>query len=194
MNMVLFGPPGAGKGTQSKWLVPHFNLFHIAPGDILREDVRLNTSLGKEVKAYIENGMLVPDQVVIQSVSNAMKKHSDVQGFLFDGYPRTEEQAIALDKQLTDQGRTLDLVLFLQVSQDVSYQRIKKRSEELFRIDDQSDEKIATRFRHYSHATYPVTNYYTQQKKLIHIPGNLSISHVQACIRKHVNNHFARKM
>ena len=192
LNIALFGPPGAGKGTQSQWLIPHLELVHIAPGDILRENIRLQTTLGKTVQSYMESGALVPNELVIQAVSDKMEAHPDAKGFLFDGYPRTRIQAETLDQQLASQQRILDLVLFLQVRQQESYQRIKKRSQELFRVDDQSDEKIATRFHHYENTTLPVTEYYTQQEKLIHIPGEFDIPGVRQHIHEHVQAYLDR--
>lgn len=190
LNIALFGPPGAGKGTQSQWLIPHFQLVHIAPGDILRENIRLQTTLGKTVQSYMESGALVPNELVIQAVSDKMEAHPEAKGFLFDGYPRTRIQAETLDQQLASQQRILDLVLFLQVRQQESYQRIKKRSKELFRVDDQSDEKIATRFHYYHNTTLPVTQYYTQQEKLIHIPGEFDIPSVRQRIHEHVQTYL----
>lgn len=192
LNIALFGPPGAGKGTQSKWLIPHFGLVHIAPGDILRENIRLETELGKMVQPYIERGALVPNELVIAAVTDKIMAHSDAKGFLFDGYPRTRVQAETLDQQLADHQRILDLVLFLQVRQQESYHRIKKRSKELFRVDDQSDDKIATRFHYYHNTTLPVTQYYKEQDKLIHIPGEFDIPEVRTRIHNHVKAYLER--
>lgn len=193
LNIALFGPPGAGKGTQSEWLIPHFNLVPIAPGNILRENIRLQTALGKSVQTYIENGILVPNELVIEAVSNKLAQHPDASGFLFDGYPRTRVQAEELDQQLCIQQRALDFVLFLEVPQKESYYRIKKRSKELFRADDQSDEKIATRFKYYYNTTFPVTEYYAKQEKLIRIPGEANISAVRTYIQDHVQYYLNSK-
>lgn len=193
INIALFGPPGAGKGTQSKWLIPHLELIHIAPGDILRENVRLQTKIGKIVHYYIDNGQLVPNELVIKAVTDKMARYPEAKGFLFDGYPRTRLQAEALDKQLASQERILDLVLFLQVPQKESYERIKNRRKELFRADDQSDEKIATRFHYYYHNTLPVSEYYSGQEKLIHIPGESNILTVRAYIHEQLEDYLDKK-
>lgn len=190
LNIALFGPPGAGKGTQSQWLIPHLKLVHVAPGDILREHISLQTDLGKKVQPFIEKGELVPNELVISAVTEKIQAHPDAKGFLFDGYPRTCLQAETLDKQLAAQQRTLDFVIFLQVRLQESYQRIKKRSKELFRVDDQSDEKIATRFEYYHKRTLPVTEYYKQQAKLVHIPGEYEIPKVRHYINKHVQDYL----
>ncbi|MEM7362169.1 MAG: nucleoside monophosphate kinase, partial [Bacteroidota bacterium] len=186
LNIALFGPPGAGKGTQSEWLIPHLELVHIAPGDILRQHIRLQTDLGKSVQPYIESGALVPNELVISAITTKMEEHADAKGFLFDGYPRTRLQAKTLDEQLASQARTLDLVLFLQVGQQTSYERIQERKKKLFRVDDQSNEKIATRFKYYHEKTLPVTEYYREQEKLIHIPGESEIPRV----REHIHGHL----
>lgn len=193
INIALFGPPGAGKGTQSQWLVSHFELIHIAPGDILRENIEQETPLGKRVQSYINNGLLVPNQVVIEAITQKIVTHTDANGFLFDGYPRTQVQAEALDEQLANQQRILDIVLFLQVPEEESYQRIKKRRKREHRVDDQSDEKIATRFDQYYHTTLPVSEYYAKQEKLIHIPGVSSIQRVREAIHQEVQEYLYRK-
>ena len=193
LNIALFGPPGAGKGTQSAWLIPHFGLIHIAPGDILREQIAEGTALGKMVSSYMDNGLLVPNQLVIAAVKEKMNRHCDADGFLFDGYPRTPMQAEVLDQQLAAQSRILDMVLFLKVAEEASYERIKKRRKEIFRVDDQSEEKITTRFHQYYNTTLPVSEYYEKQNKLIHINGEHGILNVRAHISKQVEDYLQRK-
>ena len=193
LNIALFGPPGAGKGTQSEWLIPHLGLIHIAPGDILREHIRLQTDLGKQVQPYMESGALVPNELVISAITKKIEAHTNAKGFLFDGYPRTCIQAQSLDQQLATQARTLDLVLFLQVGQQTSYQRIRERSKKLFRVDDQSDEKIATRFKYYHEKTLPVTEYYREQEKLIHVSGEFEIPRVREHIHGHVQTYLTNQ-
>lgn len=190
LNIALFGPPGAGKGTQSQWLIPHYEFVHISPGDILRENVRQKTSLGEKVQFYINNGVLVPDELVIQAVTHQIDTHKEAKGFLFDGYPRTLRQAAALDDQLAVQERRLDLVLFLEVAAKESYKRIRHRGTIEGRADDQSDEKIATRFEYYQDATLPIAEYYQAEKKLIHIPGEFDIVEVQRRIKEEVERYL----
>jgi len=175
-------------------MISHYEFVHIAPGDILREQVRLRTALGQQVQAYIESGQLVPNELVINAVTDTLKENKDAKGFLFDGYPRTRLQAEALDQQLAEQARILHLVLFLQVGNDESYKRIKKRSQEIYRPEDQTDEKIETRFQYYHHDTLPVTDYYKDQKKLIHIPGELDIPTVRGHIKEQLKPYLPRPL
>lgn len=193
INIALFGPPGAGKGTQSQWLIADLGLLHIAPGDILRQEIAKKTKLGLEVRPYVETGKLVPNELVIDAVTDKIKANPTAKGFLFDGYPRTRLQAQVLDRQLSKQRRTLDLVLFLEVRSEESYHRIKRRSEELHRIDDQSDEKIAMRFDYYHKRTLPVTSYYKGQAKLVRIPGEYEIVEVRQRIYDEVQSYLAQR-
>ena len=192
LNIALFGPPGAGKGTQSLSLIARYSLVHIAPGDLFRENMGQKTALGKEVRKYICAGKLVPDELVITTVEAKMKAHPQVKGFLFDGYPRTCDQAKALDAQLAQYANsTLDLVFFLQVDKKEGCKRIKKRSIELNRPDDQHEEQIATRFHHYQESSLPVSAYYKKQGKLIYIGGVGDVSQVRQRIQDRIGSYLA---
>lgn len=170
-NIALFGPPGAGKGTQSKELIRTYQLVHIAPGDLLRDQINQKTALGQQVAEYINGGKLAPDALVIDIVEAqlAAKNHGD--GFLFDGFPRTATQAKALEEKLARYGMHIDVVVFLEVPEEELIQRIKFRAGIAGRADDQDEEKIATRMRIYHDTTLPVAEYYARQHKLVKVCG-----------------------
>ncbi len=171
LNITLFGPPGAGKGTQSIRLVERYELIHISPGEILREHIRVGSSLGKSIQYFLTRGELVPDDFVIELVADKIMRTPKSKGFLFDGYPRTLLQAEALDKQLSNNSNKLTMALFLQVRRDEVFRRIRIRRMELNREDDQSDEQIETRIDFYNKSTLPVKSHYEKQKKLIYVAG-----------------------
>jgi adenylate kinase len=170
-NIALFGPPGAGKGTQSKKLIHKYQLIHIAPGDLLREQSNRKTVLGQQVAKYINEGKLAPNALVIEIVAEqlAAEKHGD--GFLFDGFPRTAIQAKALEEKLTSYNMQIDAVIFLEVPEQELIRRIKARAKIAGRVDDQDEAKIATRMCIYHEETLPVAKHYAQQNKLFKIHG-----------------------
>ncbi len=166
LNIALFGPPGAGKGTQSKKLRSSYGLVHISTGDLFRKHIIEGTSIGIQVQEYIAEGMLVPDEITLLMIEEQISAHyEDCKGFLFDGFPRTVTQAKALDEKLEKYGSSLSLVLSLDVPREELRKRIKKRGLEENRIDDQDESSILTRFDLYNSETLPVKSYYENQNK-----------------------------
>ena len=171
INIVLLGPPGVGKGTQSKKLLQAYPLTHIAPGDLLREEISQNTALGQRASQYIDEGKLAPNTLIIDLVKAQLEKYNVDQGFLFDGYPRTTTQAAQLDRQLAAHHMHLDKAILLEAPEVALIQRIKSRALLEGRADDQDDTKITTRMRIYHQETAPIADYYARQQKLIRING-----------------------
>ncbi len=188
LNIALFGPPGAGKGTQSEQLITTYKLTHIAPGNIFREEIHQNTPLGKQVKKYIDKGYLVPNELVLTIVEKKMQANlPHTKGFLFDGYPRTQQQAEALNTQLAACNTSLGLVIFLMVDEEETKRRIKHRCTLLGRIDDQDEISIANRMKLYQKDTLPIINYYQQQQKLIKVVAKGTIPEVATRIQNAIN-------
>jgi adenylate kinase len=169
-NLILFGPPGAGKGTQSKNIITKYGFDHISTGDILRREIEKYTTLGKIVKDYIDKGQLVPDHVLIDILKSTFIHHPNATGFVWDGFPRTTVQAAALDRMLSEEGYAVSLVIALQVEQDELMRRVIQRAHQEGRSDDKED-IIQQRFRIYRDTTMPIIEYYTAQKKFESIPG-----------------------
>jgi adenylate kinase len=167
MQLVLIGPPGAGKGTQSEWLVHYFSIPHLSTGDMLREAVQEGSDLGKSAQRYIDDGKLVPDQLVVELVDNRLDGGDCNQGFLLDGFPRTLEQAEMLDKSLSKRGTGLDLVLEIVLDQDVLVERLVGRG----RSDDTLD-VMQNRFIVYREQTPLMLKYYRKQNILKSINGD----------------------
>lgn len=171
LNVVLFGPPGAGKGTQSEKIIEKFELTHLSTGDLFRKHLGEGTDLGKLAKKYMDEGHLVPDQVVISMVEDKINNTSGSKGFIFDGFPRTTAQAEALDKMLKNHGMAISGMIALDVPHDVLKERIKERGKTSNRADDQNEEKINTRIKVYLDETLPVAKYYEEQGKFKKING-----------------------
>lgn len=171
LNIVLFGPPGAGKGTQSEKIIAKYKLVHIATGDLFRKHLREGTDLGKLAQKYMDEGKLVPDEVVVGMVEDKVKEHLTSSGFIFDGFPRTINQAVELDKMLIRHGLNISGMIALEVPEDELRQRIKGRAKTSGRVDDQDDAKITTRIQVYQDETAPVSGYYKQQNKFNGIDG-----------------------
>ncbi len=182
--MVLFGPPGAGKGTQSEKIIERYNLTHISTGDLFRKHLGEGTALGLEAQRYMDNGKLVPDEVVIGMVDDKISATTDSNGFIFDGFPRTVPQAEALDKLLTSAGQSISVMISLEVPEEELKQRLRNRAKVSGRADDQDDEKIQTRIEEYRAKTLPVAAYYKTQGKLVMINGVGSIEDIFAGIRQ----------
>jgi len=173
LNIVLFGPPGSGKGTQATKLCEQFNLTHISTGDLLREEIKNETPLGLEAQKFMDNGILVPDEVVIGMLGSKIDASIEggSQGFIFDGFPRTVDQAEALDKLLELKEANVGKVLFLTVDEDELVNRLLERGKTSGRADDQNEEKIRTRLQEYNNKTLPVAEYYEGQNKVNKIDG-----------------------
>ncbi len=183
LNIVLFGPPGSGKGTQSEKIIDTYGLVHLSTGDLLRKHLSEGTELGKIAKEYLDNGRLVPDKIVIEMVEDKIADHLDAEGFVFDGFPRTVNQAAALDEMLGNHNLSISGMIALDVPEDELRKRITERAKTSGRVDDQDDEKISTRIRVYTDESAPVVGYYRDQKKLSGVRGVGSIDSVFQDIR-----------
>lgn len=171
INIVLFGPPGAGKGTQSDKIKEKYALVHLSTGDLLRSEIKEGTELGLKAKALMDQGQLVPDAVVIGMIDTKIKEHKAGNGFIFDGFPRTVAQAEALDVLMADNGLAISGMLALEVDEQELTKRILKRGETSGRTDDQNEELIRNRVQEYNNKTAPVANYYDGQGKFKAIEG-----------------------
>ena len=170
-NVILFGPPGSGKGTQSEKLVEKYGFVHLSTGDLLRKERQLKTPLGIEAQQFIDKGQLVPDEVVIGMISSALDENAHARGFLFDGFPRTVAQAEALDKLLELKKSEISLVLFLEVNEDELIKRLVHRGKTSGRTDDGDENIQRKRQEVYKNETLPVAAHYSKQKKVVHIDG-----------------------
>ena len=171
LNLVLFGPPGAGKGTQSEKLLEKYGLVHLSTGDILRGEMKAGTELGVKAKSLIEAGNLVPDAVVIGMIGNKISENIEGNGFIFDGFPRTQAQAEALDKLLEKKGTGVSVMLSLEVKETELVNRLLERGKISGRADDANEETIKNRIGVYNKETSVLINFYSAQKKQIGIQG-----------------------
>ncbi|GLB48810.1 adenylate kinase [Neptunitalea sp. Y10] len=171
INLVLFGKPGAGKGTQATILKEKYELVHISTGDVFRFNIKNETKLGTLAKSYIDNGELVPDEVTINMLSEEVKSNPGAKGFIFDGFPRTIAQAEALDKLLDSNAMSLDGTVALEADDEVLIQRLLERGKVSGRSDDQDESKIRNRFEEYNAKTSPLINYYKEQEKFYSVNG-----------------------
>ena len=182
LHIILFGPPGAGKGTQSKILIDKYNLMHLSTGDMLRNHLKEKTALGMEAARYVNQGLLVPDSVVIEMIKNQIETNPQVHGFIYDGFPRTKEQAVKLDELLHERGQRISLMIALDLPDSLIRERMKKRAEIEGRTDDVNDEVIATRIATYHDKTKPLLDFYSAQNKCARIEGASSIEVVNCAI------------
>lgn len=171
LNIVLFGPPGAGKGTQSEKLIAKYNLVHLSTGDIFRANIKGETELGKLAQSYMDDGKLVPDEVTIDMLAAELEKKPDAKGFIFDGFPRTQAQAAALDKLLESRNSGITLMLALEVGEEELKQRLLLRGKASGRADDQDENIIQKRIDEYNSKTAPVKDFYSTQNKYKGIYG-----------------------
>jgi adenylate kinase len=170
LNIVLFGPPGAGKGTQSEKIIEKYQLAHLSTGDIFRENIKNNTPLGQKVKEYIDNGLLVPDEVTVGILKSAMDSYKGANGFIFDGFPRTVKQAEVLDQMLSEINAPIKAVIALDVNEEELKKRIEIRRQSSGRADDEA-EKVLKRVDEYFNKTVHVLPYYKAQSKLTNVQG-----------------------
>jgi adenylate kinase len=170
-NIVLFGPPGAGKGTQSDKIIKKYNFLHLSTGDLLRAEIANNTQLGLDAKTYMDAGKLVPDEVLIGMVANKIQNNLDATGFIFDGFPRTVIQAQALDKMLAEKNLFIAGMIALEVEEEELTKRILERGKTSGRADDQNEDLVRKRVDEYNHKTAPVADYYKAQNKFTSIYG-----------------------
>ena len=178
LNLVLFGPPGAGKGTQSELLIEKYRLVHLSTGDILRGEIAAGTALGMEAKKLMDNGDLVPDAVVIGMIKSKLQKNADARGFIFDGFPRTTAQAEALDSLLKELGTAISGMIALQVNDEELTHRLLMRGKNSGRADDQNEGIIRNRIQEYNNKTLPLKEFYGAQGKLKEIEGIGSIESI----------------
>ena len=178
INIVLFGKPGAGKGTQADFLKHKYNLVHLSTGDIFRFNMKNDTELGKLAKSYIDNGDLVPDEVTINMLQDEVEKNPQAKGFLFDGFPRTIAQAEALDKFLEGKNQEITATVALEANDEILVQRLLERGKTSGRPDDQDEEKIRNRYQEYNEKTAPLMDYYKAQNKFYAVDGIGSIEEV----------------
>ncbi len=171
INIVLFGKPGAGKGTQAAFLKEHYQLVHISTGDLFRFNIKNQTALGQSAQSYMDKGELVPDQVTIDMLEAEVDKNPEAKGFIFDGFPRTTEQAKALDTFLTTKKMTISATIALDASDDVLVERLLHRGKTSGRSDDQDESKIRNRFEEYTAKTAPLKSFYEAQGKFHSING-----------------------
>ena len=190
-NLILFGPPGSGKGTQSDRLVEKYGLVHLSTGNLLREEIANKTPLGIEAKKFIDQGQLVPDEVVIGMVDSFFDKHKNANGFLFDGFPRTVAQAQALDKLLALKKTDIAVVLALEVTEEELVKRLLNRGKTSGRTDDTDESVIRKRFSVYTNETSPVADYYKKANKFKAIHGEGSVDEINAALRQAIDKAMA---
>jgi adenylate kinase len=177
-NLILFGPPGSGKGTQSEKLVEKYGLIHLSTGNLLREEIANRTPLGLEAKNFMDKGQLVPDEVVIGMIDSCLDHHKQAAGFLFDGFPRTPAQAQALDKLLALKKTEIALVLALEVSEEELVKRLLNRGKTSGRSDDVNETVIHQRFLVYNNETAPIAEHYKKLKRYQSIKGEGSVEEI----------------
>jgi adenylate kinase len=177
-NLILFGPPGSGKGTQSEKLIARYGLKHLSTGDLLRSEIAAQTPLGMAAKSIMDKGQLVPDEVVIEMINSALENNPSAKGFLFDGFPRTTAQAEALDKLLSQKNTEIAVVLALQVSKDELVARLLNRGKTSGRSDDTNESVIRSRIEEYEKKTAIVGEYYNKFGKLVNIKGEGTIDEI----------------
>ena len=178
INIVLFGKPGAGKGTQAEFLKEKYSLTHLSTGDIFRFNIQNNTDLGKLAKSYMDNGDLVPDEVTIKMLQDTVEKNPDTKGFLFDGFPRTLAQAEALDSFLATKNWEVTATIALEADDEILIQRLLERGKTSGRVDDQDEDKIRNRYQEYNEKTAPLMKYYSNQNKFYPVNGIGSINEI----------------
>ena len=188
INIVLFGKPGAGKGTQAEFLKEKCNLTHLSTGDIFRYNIKNETELGQLAKTYMDKGDLVPDEVTIQMLQSEVDKNPHSAGFLFDGFPRTIAQAEALDAFLETKNQSITATVALEADDEILVKRLLERGKTSGRPDDQDEEKIRNRYEEYNQKTAPLTDYYKAQDKFYAVDGIGTIEEVTARLSKVINN------
>jgi adenylate kinase len=178
LNLVLFGPPGAGKGTQANFLIEKYNLIHLSTGALLRNQIAAETELGLEAKCYIDKGFLAPDSIVIGMIKAKLQKNIDARGFIFDGFPRTVAQAKTLDVLLEENGSPVSGMLCLLVEKEELINRLTIRGKTSGRADDQDVSIIENRIQIYHEKTEPLRDFYKAQKKYYRIDGTGSVEEI----------------
>lgn len=190
-NLILFGPPGSGKGTQSEKLIAKYGFKHISTGDLLRSEIAGKTELGMKAKGFMDEGKLVPDEVVIGMVDNVIMQNPGVYGFLFDGFPRTKAQAEALDALLRQHEENINLMLALDVPEEELVARMINRSKTSGRTDDADPEVQKRRIAVYKNETLAVASYYDQFGKVTTVNGLGSVEDIFSALCSEIDNHYA---
>ena len=186
-NLILFGPPGSGKGTQSENIIAANGLQHLSTGNLLRSEITNATTLGLQAKSFMDAGQLVPDEVVIGMVDNFMNAHPAAKGFLFDGFPRTTAQCIALDALLKQKGTEINIVLALEVTEEELVKRLLGRGATSGRSDDTNETVIRARIQEYHDKTTAVATYYAQFNKVVNVKGEGSVESIYADLKKEID-------
>ena len=186
-NLILFGPPGSGKGTQSESIIAEFGLKHLSTGNLLREEIGQSTGLGLEAKRFMDAGQLVPDEVVIGMVDNFMNAHPEAKGFLFDGFPRTTAQCIALDALLESKTSEINVVLALEVSEEELVKRLLGRGLTSGRSDDTNETVIRARIKEYHDKTTAVATHYAQFNKVVNVQGEGTVESIYADLKAEID-------
>ncbi|HSI91227.1 MAG TPA: adenylate kinase [Adhaeribacter sp.] len=193
LNLVLFGPPGAGKGTQSQKLINKYNLVHLSTGDLLRSEIAAGSELGLKAKALMDQGMLVPDEVVIGMIDNKLKEHQkSAGGFIFDGFPRTVPQAQALDKLMEANNTAITCMVALEVNEEELTKRLLLRGQSSGRPDDQNEGLIRKRVQEYNNKTAQVAKYYEEQGKFFSVHGIGEIDEIFDNTCSVIDRHLAK--
>ena len=185
-NLILFGPPGSGKGTQSEKLIEKYGLIHLSTGNLLREEIANRTELGLAAESYMNKGQLVPDEVVLGMIACSLDNNVHANGFLFDGFPRTVAQAEGLDALLEERGTSISLVLALEVSSEELVQRLVNRGKTSGRSDD-NEEVIRKRITEYENKTAPVADHYAKLGRVEYVKGEGSIDDIFESLCSHIN-------
>ena len=191
-NLILFGPPGSGKGTQSEKIVEKYGLIHLSTGNLLRGEIACKTPLGIEAKNFMDKGQLVPDEVVIGMIGSCLDQQKDAKGFLFDGFPRTVAQAQALDKLLELKKTSISTVLALDVGEDELVRRLLNRGKTSGRSDDSDEIVIRKRFAVYNNETAPVAEYYKRARKFQAVRGEGTVNEIFEEVSKAIDKKMNR--
>lgn len=190
-NIILFGPPGSGKGTQSEKLIAAYGLVHLSTGDILRREIAQATELGLEAKKLMDNGQLVPDAVVVGMIKSALENNPQAKGFLFDGFPRTEAQSVSLDALLAEKNTEIGVVLALEVSNEELTKRLLNRGLTSGRSDDTNEAIIKNRIVEYQTKTTVVANYYSKFDKVVNIKGEGTVEEIFSALCSEIDKRLS---
>jgi adenylate kinase len=188
LNLILFGPPGSGKGTQAAKLVERYELLHISTGDLFRYELGNNTPLGQKAREYMDRGELVPDEVTVAMLRRKVEAHPDVKGYIFDGFPRTTAQAEALDELLAGLGQEISGLIMLEVTDQEIVDRLLERGKISGRADDQDEAIIRNRIEVYREATSPVYDYYAAKGKAQQVDGLGQIEEIAERLRRAIDS------